>query len=50
MAVWPRDLYTGPTSDHYKNNWPPIPILIKELRKRNMHDYADVIERNFNLK
>lgn len=43
-------LYTGPSHDHYKSNWPPIPVLIKELRKRNMHYYADLIEEKYNLK
>ena len=66
MSTWPRDLYTGPgggmytgpggglyngpTSNHYNNNWPPIPILVKELRKRNMNRYADLIEKSFGLK
>ena len=42
-------LYTGSADNHYHNNWPPIPVLIKELRKRNMHKYADLIEKHFNV-
>ena len=57
MASWPRDLYTGPggglytgaSSNHYTSNWPPIPVLVDELRKRNMNNYADIIAKHFRI-
>ena len=42
-------LYTGPSSNPYKSNWPPIPILVKELEKRGMHYYANILKKHYKL-
>ena len=42
-------LYTGPCNKHFTFVWPPINVLIKELEKRNMHNYAKILKDNYNL-
>lgn len=65
MNKWPRDrykgpggglytgpgggLYTGRSDNPYLSNWPPIDVFIKELRKRKMDKYADIIEKHYKL-
>jgi hypothetical protein len=38
-------LYTGPSAQPYKNNWPPLKIFIAELRKRGYESYADTLAK-----
>ena len=48
-------LYRGPngglcnymTPNPFQWNWPPIHILVTELEKRGMHDYAELFRQYF---
>ena len=63
MGSWPRDLYVGPGGglytgpggglykgsfgNHFHFNWPPIPVLVAELEKRGMTQYAAIFRKYF---
>ena len=40
-------LYNGPGENHFHGNIPPLPIFIRELEKRGLITYADILRRNF---
>jgi hypothetical protein len=33
-------LFTGPSGNPYRSNWPPIDVLVEELRLRGMGQYV----------
>ena len=39
-------LYTGPDSSPYMSNIPPLEVFLKELEKRNLHHYANIIKKH----
>lgn len=57
MGKWPRNLYTGPggglyagkCKNHFSFTWPPINILIEELEKRHMYEYAEILKKHYKL-
>ena len=39
-------LYTGPDSSPYMSNIPPLEVFLKELEKRNLYHYANIIKNH----
>ena len=42
-------LYAGPDNNPYMSNWPPIPVFIRELRRRGYTYQAAILAKYYGV-